>query len=276
MADTRYIFITGAASGIGRATAERFAAGGWQVGAADLNPEGLADLKQQLGGNQCATFELDVTNFEMFQGVIEEFGEWSSGQLDLIFNNAGIGILGNVGDVPLKRQLDTIDVNLVGVLHGIEAALPLLKVTPNSLCFSTSSSAAIYGAPGLAVYAATKFAVKGLTEALSVELAAHDSRAADVLPGLIDTPILRAPHYNEDGTDISTGERNVGPAEVDEGPFRLIPPSEIAEAVWQAYTSDKVHWYVPAELEDMDKLKSQDVEAFRDVRLQDPITTSED
>ena len=267
MADTRYIFITGAASGIGRATAERFAAEGWQIGAADLNAAGLADLKQQLGGNQCATFELDVTNFEMWEGVIEDFSEWSGGQLDLLFNNAGIGILGNVGDVPLQRQIDTINVNLTGVLFGIEAALPMLKATPNSLCFSTSSSAAIYGAPGLAVYAATKFAVKGLTEALSVELAAHDSRAADVLPGLIDTPILRAPEYDANGNDISTGARNVGPEDADEGPFRLIPPSEIAEAVWQAYTSDKVHWYVPSELEDMDKVKSQDVEAFRDQRL---------
>ena len=273
MADTRYIFITGAASGIGRATAERFAAEGWQIGAADLNAAGLADLKQQLGGNQCATFELDVTDFEMWEGVIEDFSEWSGGQLDLLFNNAGIGILGNVGDVPLQRQIDTINVNFTGVLFGIEAALPMLKATPNSLCFSTSSSAAIYGAPGLAVYAATKFAVKGLTEALSVELAAHDSRAADVLPGLIDTPILRAPQYDANGKDISTGERNVGPADVDEGPFRLIPPSEIANAVWQAYTSTKIHWYVPAELEDVDKAKSQDVEAFRDMRLQDPITT---
>lgn len=273
MADTRYIFITGAASGIGRATAERFAAEGWQIGAADLNAAGLADLKQQLGGNQCATFELDVTNYDMWEGVIEDFSEWPGGQLDLLFNNAGIGILGNVGDVPLQRQIDTINVNFTGVLFGIEAALPMLKATPNSLCFSTSSSAAIYGAPGLAVYAATKFAVKGLTEALSVELAAHDSRAADVLPGLIDTPILRAPQYDANGKDISTGERNVGPAEVDEGPFRLIPPSEIANAVWQAYTSTKVHWYVPAELEDVDKAKSQDVEAFRDMRLQDPLTT---
>ena len=270
MADSRYIFITGAASGIGRATAERFAAGGWQIGAADLNSEGLTNLKTELGGNQCETFELDVTTFEMFEGAIADFSDWSGGQLDLLFNNAGIGILGNVGDVPLQRQLDTIDVNLVGVLHGIEAALPMLKAPPNSLCFSTSSSAAIYGAPGLAVYAATKFAVKGLTEALSVELAAHDSRAADVLPGLIDTPILRAPQYDEKGQDVSTGARNVGSEDTGEGPFRLIPPSEIANAVWQAYTSTKIHWYVPAELEDMDKLKSQDVEAFRDMRLIEP------
>ncbi len=265
----RYIFITGAASGIGRATAARFAAEGWMVAAADLNADGLRKLQDELGDNQCRAFELDVTNYVMFEGVLEAFAGWSGGQLDLLFNNAGIGVLGNVGDVPMQRQLDTINVNFVGVLNGINAALPLLKATPNSLCFSTSSSAAIYGAPGLAVYAATKFAVKGLTEALSVELAPHDSRAADVLPGLIDTPILHAEFY-EGGVDVSKGERNIGPADTAEGPFRLIAPAEIADAVWQAYSSNRIHWYVPAELEAMDKLKSQDVEAFRDARLAGP------
>ncbi len=266
MADQKYIFITGAASGIGRATAQRFAAEGWLVGAADLNESGLESLKTELGGNQCATFLLDVTRSEMFEGVISDFSDWSGGRLDILFNNAGIGVLGGFDDVPLERHIDTINVNLIGVVNGIAAAMPLLKSTPNSLCFSTSSSAAIYGAPNLAVYAATKFAVKGLTEALTVELAPFDSRAADVLPGLIDTPILNAEHY-KDGVDISKGERNIGPVETDDGPFRLISPDEVANAVWSAYSSDRLHWYVPAELEEMDKKKAQDVEAYRDLRL---------
>lgn len=265
MAEQRYIFITGAASGIGRATAQRFAAEGWLVGAADLDQDGLIGLQAELGGNQCSTYTLDVTDYQMFAGVIDEFAAWSGGRLDLLYNNAGIAVLGSFGDVPLQRQLDTINVNFVGVVNGINAGLALLKSTPDSLCFSTASSAAIYGAPGLGVYAATKYAVKGLTEALSVELAAHNSRAADVLPGLIDTPILRAEHFDQSGVDISTGERNIGPADaVGTGPYRLIQPDEIAEAVWQAYSSTRIHWYVPAELEDLDKMKSQDVEAYRD------------
>jgi NAD(P)-dependent dehydrogenase (short-subunit alcohol dehydrogenase family) len=269
MSEQRYIFITGAASGIGRATAQRFAAEGWLVGAADMNQDGLNALQAELGGNQCSTYMLDVTDYAMFAGVIDEFAAWSGGRLDLLYNNAGIAVLGSFGDVPLQRQLDTISVNLIGVVNGINAALALLKSTPNSLCFSTASSAAIYGAPGLGVYAATKCAVKGLTEALSVELAASDSRAADVLPGLIDTPILRAEHFDNNGVDISKGERNIGPAEgTGEGPYRLIQPDEIANAVWQAYTSSRIHWYVPAELEDLHKMKSQDVEAYRDAMVQ--------
>jgi NAD(P)-dependent dehydrogenase (short-subunit alcohol dehydrogenase family) len=76
-------------------------------------------------------------------------------------------------------------------LNGVYAALPWLKKTPNSLLFTTSSSSATYGMPRIAVYAATKHAVKGLTEALSIEFARHGVRVADVLPGLIDTAILR-------------------------------------------------------------------------------------
>jgi NAD(P)-dependent dehydrogenase (short-subunit alcohol dehydrogenase family) len=87
--------------------------------------------------------------------------------------------------------------------------------------------------PGIAVYSATKHAVKGLTEALSIEFRRHGVRAADVLPGLIDTAILPP----------GTAER--APKE---GMFRLIPPIEVAKVVWEAYNSDKLHWYVPPEI----------------------------
>jgi len=145
--------------------------------------------------------------------------------------------------------------------------LPLLKSTPGSLCFSTSSSAATYGAPNLAVYAATKFAVKGLTEALAVELSRVGVRAADVLPGLIDTAILvDSPRY-VDGAVVETEGRTIGANAPDEGPFRLIAPGEVARAVWNAYHGDKLHWYVPEEIETIDKMKAESPEAMRDARI---------
>ena len=103
--------------------------------------------------------------------------------------------------------------------------------------------------PGIAVYSATKHAVKGLTEALAVEFKMLGVRAADVLPGLIDTPILPP---------------GVAAAAPKEGMFRAIPPIEVAKVVWEAYHSDKLHWYVPPEIYELDKAATLDPEGTRD------------
>jgi NAD(P)-dependent dehydrogenase (short-subunit alcohol dehydrogenase family) len=260
-------FITGAASGIGRATAELFAEQGWWIGAADRNVSGLETLRDALGSDRCRTWQLDVTDKAAYDAVIGELAEEADGRLDLLFNNAGVGAAGFFEDIPLEESLKVIDINLVGVINGIYSALPLLKATPNSLCFSTSSSAATYGAPHLAVYTATKFAVKGLTEALAVELSRCNVRVADVLPGVIDTAIFG------DSPVFVNGERqaSIGPASAAasaEGPFRLVSPKLVAEAVWRCYEGDaRMHWYVPEEVEDIEKAKVDSPEAMRDARI---------
>ena len=221
-------------SGIGRATAKLFAQKGWFVGAADLDTTGLESLQEELGEDNCFIATLDVTDKAAFDKVIAAFADVTDERLDVLYNNAGIGVTGYFEDIPFEKTLDVVRVNLIGVLNGIHAALPLLKQTPDSLCFSTSSSAATYGAPGLAVYAATKFAVKGLTEALAVELSRCGVRAADVLPGLIDTPILTNSPLYVDGKVQPVDGRTVGANAPTEGPFRLIGPEEVADAVWKA------------------------------------------
>jgi NAD(P)-dependent dehydrogenase (short-subunit alcohol dehydrogenase family) len=264
----KFAFITGAASGIGRATAEHFAARGWWIGAADRNAEGLEELVAALGPDACRAWPLDVTDKAAYDAVIAELSEVTGGRLDLLFNNAGIGAGGFFEDVPLEVSLRIVDVNLVGVIHGIYAALPLLQATPNSLCFTTSSSAATYGAPHLAVYAATKFAVKGLTEALAVELSRCDVRVADVLPGVIDTAIFGASPVYVDGQRQSDLARTLMEQSPKEGPFRLVPPGLVAEAVWRCYAGDpRMHWYVPEEIEAIDKAKAASPEAMRDARI---------
>jgi len=265
--DRHTIFITGAASGIGRATATLFGGHGWFVGAVDLDSQGLENLLNELGSDNCFIATLDVTDKTGFGAVIEAFAEATDGRLDVLYNNAGIGVTGYFEDIPFEKTLDVVLVNLIGVLNGIHAGLPLLKRTPGSLCFSTSSSAATYGAPGLAVYAATKFAVKGLTEALAVELSRCGVRVADVLPGLIDTPILRNSPLYVDGEVQPTEERTIGANAPTEGPFRLVAPAEVAQAVWEAYESDRMHWYVPEEIEQIDKQKAASPEAMRDARI---------
>ncbi len=245
------IFITGGASGMGLETARLFAGQGWFVGACDVNAAGLDALKAELG-DAVLTQVLDVTDRAAYAEALGAFSKATDGKLDLLFNNAGIGRGGPFIDMPWDDVMAVVNVNLVAVLSGIHLAAPLLKATPNSLCFTTSSSSAIFGIPNIAVYSATKHAVKGLTEALSVELAAHGVRAADTLPGMIDTPIL------PDEAKANAPK---------EGMWRLTPPREVAQAVWDAYHSTKIHWYVPTELEAYDVMQTQAPEAIRDQML---------
>ena len=264
--DSKAIFVTGAASGMGRSTARLFHREGWFVGAFDVNKEGLQSLEDELGEN-CHCGYLDVTDKSAFDQAMATFGEATGGRLDLMYNNAGIGVAGWFDETPFDKIMEVVNVNFVGVLNGIHTAIPLLKETPGSLCFTTSSSAATFGAPGLAVYAATKHAVKGLTEALSVELARFGVRAADVLPGLIDTPILRDTPRYENGAKVEVDGPTVGANAPTEGMFRMVPPEAVADCVWEAYHANKLHWYVPEEIVEIDHAKAASPEALRDARI---------
>ncbi|WP_374468420.1 SDR family oxidoreductase [Phenylobacterium sp.] len=259
--ERKSIFITGAASGMGRETARLFAGKGWFVGAYDVNEGGLKDLQTELGAANCLIRRLDVTNRADFREALDSFAPAAGGRLDILFNNAGIGRGGPFDQQPWEDIVAVVQVNLMGVLIGIYEAVPLLKATPNSLCFTTSSSSATFGMAGIAVYSATKHAVKGLTEALSVEFKAFGVRVADVLPGLIDTPIL------------PPGAAEAAPKE---GMWRAMPPTAVAEVVWQAYQSDRLHWYVPEEIAELDKAATLAPEATRDQMAQSPMFLARD
>lgn len=240
---------------MGRETAKLFASKGWFVGATDVNYEGLQTLQQELGSDNCWIRKLDVTSKSDFDGAVASFGERSGGRLDLMYNNAGIGESGWFEDVPHEASMRVVQINLVGVLNGAYAALPLLKKTPNSMMFTTSSSSATYGMPRIAVYAATKHAVKGLTEALSIEWARHGVRVADVLPGLIDTAILRStPNRSGDAPKPTEDEFYANAPK--KGMFRLMPADSVAKCVWRAYhEGKKLHYYVPDEIAWIDRIK---------------------
>lgn len=248
-ADRQSIFITGAASGMGRETARLFNQQGWFVGAFDVDQTGLEALQAELGADNCLVHALDVSDKGQFETAVAAFSAATAGRMDILFNNAGIAMRGFFDEMPLEDQLRMIQVNLVGVLNGIYTALPLLKSTPNALCFTTSSSSATMGMPLIAVYAATKHAVKGLTEALSNEFRRFDVRCADVLPGLIRTGMPSDELLRDAPTT---------------GPFRVIEAVEVARTVWKAYSSETLHWFVPAELADLDKAAGNTPEVLRD------------
>ena len=245
------IFITGAASGIGRETACLFAADGWFIGAYDVNRAGLDALRQELGADRGLYETLDVTDPAAFGTAMARFGEATGGKLDLMFSNAGITGGGLLDEEPWEQILRTVNVNFIGVMAGVRAAVPLLRATRGSLCLITSSSSAIWGTAGIGVYSATKHAVRGLTEALSVELKRYGVRAADLLPGLIDTPLM------------SDAMRAMAPTE---GMWRLLPPREVAETVRRAYAEDRLHWYVPEELREFHAQVVREPEVVREER----------
>jgi NAD(P)-dependent dehydrogenase (short-subunit alcohol dehydrogenase family) len=258
---TKSIFITGAGSGMGRAGAELFHDRGWRVAAVDRNEAGLTALTAQRGGDRLWTRQVDVTDKAQLDGALADFcGE---GGLDMMWNNAGVGESGWFEDVPYEAAMRLVDINFKAVLTGAYAALPHLKRAPGSLMFSTSSSSATYGMPQIAVYSATKHAVKGLTEALSVEWQRHDVRVADVLPGLIDTAILRETP-NHSGDARSAPAEDVTASAPKRGPFRLMPASSVAEAAWAAYRHPtRLHWYVPESIRWLDRLKAVSPEFVR-------------
>ena len=247
MTDQRSIFITGAASGIGRAAAVLFAERGWLVGAADRDEAGLAALAET--SPSIVPLTLDVANRDAVVAAFATFGEHTGGTLDCLLSNAGIDAKGPFGDMAWDRVRQVVEVNLLGAMSVIHAALPLLRATSGSLCLSTASGSAIFGVGGMAAYSATKHGVRGLTEALSVELAGTGVRAADLLPGIIDTGML------------SAADKAALPSE---GMWRVMPAEAVAEAAWQAYHGEALHWFIPPELVELDRQSTAAPEAVRD------------
>ena len=259
------VFITGAGSGMGREGAKLFHAKGWRVGAVDRNEDGLATLLQELGDHRLWTRAVDVTDVAALGGALADFCAGNTGGgLDMMWNNAGISEAGWFEDVPYEAAMRVVDVNFKAVLTGAYAALPYLKKTPGSLMFSTSSSSGTFGMPRIAVYSSTKHAVKGLTEALSVEWQRHGVRVADVLPGLIDTAILTTTTNHSDDAVPTMSAEELRARAPKKGMLRLMPPSSVAEAAWQAYHDPKrLHWYVPKSIRLIDALKGLSPEFVR-------------
>jgi NADP-dependent 3-hydroxy acid dehydrogenase YdfG len=232
------IFITGAAGGMGSSTARLFKKNGWFVGCYDINESNLNELKNELGNEDIIYQQLDVTNKTEFEERLSDFSKNTNGTLDILFNNAGITEGGFFDEIPYENHIKIININVIGVINGIYSASSLLKNTENSLCISTSSSSGIMGMGMIATYSATKHAIKGLTESLSAEFSRFDTRVSDILPGVIDTPMI--------GKEI----RDHLPKS---GMWRLISSDEIAKTVWKSYHSNNIHWYVPKELEDLER-----------------------
>jgi NADP-dependent 3-hydroxy acid dehydrogenase YdfG len=221
----RAIFITGAASGIGLATARRFAAGGWFVGLADIDAKGLAAALDSIGPANGMTCSLDVRHRSAWKRELALFAKATDGRLDVLMNNAGIA-KGGYLETQSADEVDLqLDVNLKGVLNGCQAAFDLLAATPGAIVVNVASVAGVVAPPRMAVYAATKFAVRGLSEALEAEFARIGVGVRCIMPWFIDTPLLDKARFsgNED-LRVSLRHEKVP----------VYPVTDVSEAVWAA------------------------------------------
>lgn len=190
----KVVVITGAASGIGRATALAFARKGAHIAAADLNESALATLKQDIKamGVQCLTAKLDVAQADDVKTFAAHV-EATLGVPHVVVNNAGIAYLGKFLDMDLAHWRSTCDVNLMGVVHGCYHFLPgMRKAGGTRHILNVASAAGNYPAPSMAAYAASKAAVLRFTDVLQLELHGTNVHAAAVCPGVINTPIATA------------------------------------------------------------------------------------
>ena len=167
--DKKCIFITGAASGIGRETALFFAKKGWFTGIVDVNEDGLKQLETKIGPANCHVQMMDVTDPENVQNAIDTFAAETGGRMDVLLNNAGIIKFGFFETVDIADHLRIVDVNFKGCLNCIYYSLKYLRKTPGARIINMSSASALYGIPDVSVYSATKHALSAFTEALDFE-----------------------------------------------------------------------------------------------------------
>jgi len=221
------IFITGAASGIGRATALLFAERGWFVGLFDVNEKELRVVAETIGESSCRYQALDVTDPVRYEHAIKYFGEYTGRTMDVLFNCAGITSHGPFEKVALDHLLKIININVNGTIIGIHLSMELLRNTPGARIINMSSASAFYGTPDLAVYSASKFAIRGLTEALNIECQRHGISVSDIMPLYVDTPMVANQAYRL-GSQRLFGTSHTA--------------SQVAKVVWKAAHGSRIHW----------------------------------
>jgi NAD(P)-dependent dehydrogenase (short-subunit alcohol dehydrogenase family) len=205
--------ITGAASGMGRSLAIALARRGCEVALSDIDERGLADTAQIVRGVHVTTRVVDVAKADELQA----WAEWvvrEHGHVNFIFNNAGISYGATVGGAERADFQRLFDVNFWGVVHGTRAFLPHLETSGDGHVVNTSSLFGLIAFPGQCTYNSSKFAVRGFTEALRIELEITGSpvSATCVHPGGIKTNIARSskmhPSLATLGIDVESAGRN--------------------------------------------------------------------
>jgi NAD(P)-dependent dehydrogenase (short-subunit alcohol dehydrogenase family) len=237
---SRIAIVTGGGSGIGEALCRALAARGDTVVVADIDGAAAERVATDIG-RLAAAAKVDVRDAAAVQALVDDTVA-AHGRLDLIFNNAGIGIGGDALDLTVAHWDRIIDINLRGVIHGVQAAYPVMARQRSGHIINTASIAGLIATPYLAPYVAVKHAVLGLSMSLRGEAKAHNVGVTVVCPGWTDTPIL-----DSTGPDDLPKPRMADQSvrELAERMGRLYTPQELARDVLHAVDRNKAMVVVP-------------------------------
>lgn len=182
--------ITGAGSGMGRCLAQQLAAKGSSLALADVSEKGLTETAALLGGatGKVTRHMVNVAEETQLKAFAEAV-EREHGRATILFNNAGVALLGHLEEISLQDFRWLMDINFWGVVYGVTYFLPLLKKEKRAHIVNTSSLLGFFGAAGQGAYCASKFAVRGYTESLHHELLGTNVGVTCVHPGFVRTAI---------------------------------------------------------------------------------------
>lgn len=215
--------ITGASSGFGRALAKKFSAEGYPV----LLMARRIERLEELGLENAVCAKVDVTNIDEIRAAID-MAEAQYGPIDLLVNCAGVMLLGNLENQSPDEWRQMLDVNVMGVMNGMQAVMDSMKERRHGTIVNVSSTAGVEAVANHAAYCASKFGVVGLSEVARKELAPFDVRVIRVLPGAVDTELLG---------HTTNEEVKAGYIEWREAnKVNSITPEDIADTIYFAYS----------------------------------------
>ncbi|MBT7711301.1 MAG: SDR family oxidoreductase [Deltaproteobacteria bacterium] len=205
--------ITGAGSGLGRELALLFAGQGWKIAVTDIELETAEEtlaLVKKTGGDGMAV-SCDVTQYEELTNlaaVVKK--EW--GGVDIMVNNAGVAVGGNMEEQPIEDWQWILNINLMGVIHGCKAFIPLLRQQKNSHIINIASAAGLCSTPSMSSYNTSKAGVVGLSETLKSELKQYNIGVTVVCPtffttNLVENSKLYGNHEKQEYADLSSDEK---------------------------------------------------------------------
>ena len=234
------IFITGASAGLGKSTAKLFQSKGWKVIATMRRPEEEKELSQL---ENITLLPLDITNAEQIKETVQQ--AISLGDIDLVFNNAGYGLIGPVESNTKEQIRAQFETNFFGTVWVIQEFIPYFKNKRSGLFINTTSLCGLTSNPQSAIYNASKWALQGLAESMSYDLAQFGIGIKNVAPGGIKTEFTKAMEVTEDKDYADTMAKMMEGFQ-DGTLMEFTEPDVIAEVVYVAATDEKDQLTYPA------------------------------